>query len=116
MFDAEEFRLHLSPHILTNTTRVLARLGLSSALVEDYVEALLDVVAASGGQVIDLPRTVFDVSDFEDNLVLDLVVATDSLILVTEDTDLTELSPWNGRLLLRPREFVAHTLGSRRRP
>lgn len=36
------------------------------------------------------------------NLVLDLVVATDSLIPVSDDTDLTELSPWNGRAILRP--------------
>jgi predicted nucleic acid-binding protein len=47
--------------------------------------------------------------------VLDLVVATDSLILVTDDTDLTELNPWNGRLILRPRDFVDRVVQSRRR-
>lgn len=114
MFDAEEFRLHVSPHILTNTVRVLGLLGLSDALLEDYVEAILDIVAESGGQVIDPPRTVLDVHDYEDNLVLDLVVATDSLILVTDDTDLTELNPWNGRLILRPRDFVDRVVQSRR--
>ncbi len=112
-FDAEDFRLYASPHILANTARVLTLLGLSAALAEDYIEAIVDIVAGSGGQVIDPPRTVFDVHDYEDNLVLDLVVATDSLILVSDDTDLTELSPWNGRAILRPRDFVARVLRSR---
>lgn len=114
MFDAEEFCLYLSPHILANTARVLSLLGLSDALAKDYIEAILDISADSGGQVIDPPRTVFDVHDFEDNLVLDLVVATDSLILVTDDTDLTELNPWNGRLILRPQDFIERVVQSRR--
>ena len=114
MFDAENFRLYVSPHILTNTLRVLRQLGISAALAEDYIEAILDITAESGGQVIDPPRTVFDVRDYEDNLVLDLVVATDSLILVTDDTDLTELNPWNGRLILRPRDFVDRVVHLRR--
>lgn len=115
MFDAEEFRLYLSPHILINTARVLGLLGLSDALAEDYIEAILDITAESGGQVIDPPRTVFDVHDCEDNLVLDLVVATDSLILVTDDTNLTELNTWNGRLILRPRDFIDRVVQLRRR-
>ena len=116
MFDAGQFRLHISPHILTNTARVLSKLGLSAELAEDYIDAILDIVAVSGGHIIDPPRTVFDVNDYEDNLVLDLVVATDSRILVTDDTDLTELNPWNGRLILRPREFVARVAQTRRQP
>lgn len=114
MFDAQEFSLHLSPHILTNTARVLGRLGLGPQLITDYTDAILDIVAGSGGEVIDPPRTVFDVHDFEDNLVLDLVVATDSLLLVTDDTDLTELNPWNGRLILRPSDFITRAVQSRR--
>lgn len=114
MFDADEFSLSLSPHILTNTVRVLGRLGLSAALIEDYVDAILDIVTVSRGQIIDPPRTVFDVHDYEDNLILDLVVAVDARILVSDDTDLTELNPWNGRLILRPREFVDHVVQSRR--
>jgi hypothetical protein len=48
-----------------------------------------------------------------DNLILDLVVDVDALILVTDDTDLTELNPWNGRLLIRPRTFVERAVRSR---
>lgn len=112
--DADEFRLHLTPHILTNTVRVLRLLGISAELAEDYIETILDIVAESGGQIIDPPRVVFDVDDYEDNLVLDLVVATDSLILVSDDADLTQLNPWNGRLVLRPRDFVNRVVQSRR--
>ncbi len=115
MFDAREFCLQVSPHILTNTARVLDRLGLSRQLVEDYIDAILDIVADLGGRIIDPPRTVFGVHDFEDNLVLDLVVATDSLLLVTDDTDLNELNPWNGRLILRPQDFIERVVQSRRR-
>ena len=75
--------------------------------LREAIQALLPV---SGGAVIEPARKVFDVTDFEDNLVLDLVVASNSLILVTDDTDLTSLSPWNGRVLMRPHEFVNRQL------
>jgi predicted nucleic acid-binding protein len=115
-FDSDEFRLHVSPHIVTNTVRVLKSAGVSARLVERYIDAVLDIVAESGGQVIDPPRTVFDVSDYEDNLELDLVAAVDALMLVSDDTDLTSMNPWNGRLILRPRDFVARVVQSRRGP
>ena len=113
--DADEFSVYVSPHILTNTVRVLRQLGISAALTEKYIDTILDIVTGCGGRVIDPSRTIFDVRDYEDNLILDLVVATDSLILVSDDTDLTHLSPWNGRLIRRPREFVRRIIQSRRR-
>ncbi len=113
--DADDFRLHASPHILANTARVLKLIGISNALAEDFIDTILDIVTESGGKVIDPPRKVFDVHDDEDNRVLDLVVATDSHLLVTDDTDLTQLNPWNGRLILRPRELVERVIQSRRR-
>lgn len=112
--DADEVSLHLSPHILTNIVRVLKLLGISDALAAGYVEAILDIAAGSGGAVVAPPRKVFDVHDYEDNLVLDLVVAVDALILVSDDTDLTGLNPWKGRLILRPHEFVKQVVQSRR--
>ena len=113
-FDADDFRLYTSPHILTNTARVLAELGLSAGLIESYVGELVSTVTTSGGQVIDPPRTVFDVRDYEDNLILDLVVAVDALLLFSDDTDLTSMNPWNGRLILRPRDFVARVVRAAR--
>ena len=63
---------------------------------------------------MDPPRVAFDSEDFEDNLILDLAVEADTLIVVSDDTDLTPLSPWNGRLILRPFQFVEHMVQSRR--
>jgi predicted nucleic acid-binding protein len=84
------------------------------AVIEGYLETIVEIVAESGGSVVDPPRSVFDVPDYEDNLILDLVVAVDALLLVSDDTDLTTMNPWNGRVILRPREFVARVLQSRR--
>ena len=114
-FDADEFRLYTSPHVLTNTARVLGELGLSTKLIEGYIAEVVSMVTTSGGQVIDPPRVVFDVRDYEDNLILDLVVAVDALLLVSDDTDLASMNPWNGRLILQPRDFVARVVQARRR-
>ncbi len=114
-FDADEFRLYSSPHILENTARVLGELGLTEKLIESYVEEIVAIVRTSGGEIVDPPRAVFDVSDYEDNLILDLVVAVDALLLVSDDTDLTSMNPWNGRLIIRPRDFVARVVQARRR-
>ncbi len=51
---------------------------------------------------------------FDSNLVLDLAVDVDALIVVSADTDLTSMSPWNGRLLLHPRLFVSRAVQARR--
>ena len=114
-FDADEFSVWASPHVLVNTARVLGDLGVGDAVVEDYIEAILEVIEASGGQVVDPPRVAFESDDFEDNLILDLAVAADALIVVSDDTDLTPLSPWHGRLILRPFQFVEHVVQSRRK-
>lgn len=113
-FDADEFRLFVSPHILSNAARVLTMAGVRAQVVESAITAILEIVDESGGAVIEPERTVFEVTDYEDNLILDLVVAVDALILVTDDTDLTPMNPWNGRLILRPRTFVDRVLSSRR--
>jgi len=113
-FDAEEFAVWASPHILANTARVLRELGVSEGVVDAYIDAILDVIEASGGQVLEPPRVAFDSGDYEDNLIRDLAVAADALIVVSDDTDLTPLSPWNGRLILRPFQFVEHVVQSRR--
>ena len=110
-FDGDHFALFASPHILENVARVLVQsFGVKTKTAEAYIELLLEIIAESGGAVIEPARKVFDVKDFEDNLVLDLVVASNALILVTADTDLTSLSPWNGRVLMRPQEFVNRQL------
>jgi predicted nucleic acid-binding protein len=47
--------------------------------------------------------------DYEDNLIASLVkdAAVDAIILVTSDHHLLDLGPnWNGRLVMRPHDFV----------
>jgi predicted nucleic acid-binding protein len=113
-FDGVDVRLFLSPHIIENTIRILAHLGHTDAGIARYIEALLDIVEMSGGAVIDPPKRDHGVPDHEDNFILDLVLAADADVFVTDDTDLTALNPWNGRVILRPYEFVNRWLQSAR--
>lgn len=113
--DAAEFGLWLSPHILDNTARVLTE-GLKWAEnnVELYLGVLAEVCDHSGGDIIEPPITVHDCRDHEDNRILDLAAEVGALLVVSEDTDLTSMSPWRGTPILRPREFAAKVDGMRR--
>jgi predicted nucleic acid-binding protein len=114
--DAKEFALWLSPHLLVNTSRVLASvLGWEEAMVTRFVNALVFAAERSGGGVIEPPRTVHDCKDYEDNLVLDLAADTGALLIVSEDSDLTSMSPWRGTPVLRAAEFVGRVDIMRRR-
>ncbi|MDQ1304713.1 MAG: uncharacterized protein QG671_540 [Actinomycetota bacterium] len=113
--DAAEFALWLSPHILSNTTRVLMTVvGTPKDEASDYEEILIEMAHASGGGLLTPPRTVPDCRDHEDNLVLDLAAEVGALLLVSEDTDLTSMSPWQGVPILRPAEFVSRVDAMRR--
>lgn len=114
-WDGFNFGLYVSPHILQNASRVLKSLGLSSQLVAELTEVFVEVVNFSGGSVLEPDRLVFDVRDFEDNLILDVAKAVDAQIVVTSDKDLLELSPWNGRLIMRPRKFVEYLVSLKAR-
>lgn len=113
--DAAEFGLWLSPHILDNTARVLTE-GLKwvGDKVELYLAVLAEVADHSGGGVVDPPATVHDCRDYEDNRILDLAAEVGALLVVSEDTDLTSMSPWRGTPILRPREFASKVDGMRR--
>ena len=108
------FALHLSPHILRNVARVLAHAGLSAATIAQYLELIHDVVELSGGAVTEPPRVAFASRDHEDNLILDLVAEVGADLLVSDDADLTPLSPWHGTPILRPHEFVRRVIADRR--
>lgn len=114
-FDTDDFRLVVSPHIVRNTTRLLRSTGLSANLTKRTIEAILEIVETTGGAVVEPDRKVFDIADHEDNLIMDLAVATDATLVVSSDTDLTTLSPWHDRIpILRPQQFVARTVQTRR--
>jgi predicted nucleic acid-binding protein len=113
--DAAEFALWLSPHILSNVARVLSEvLGLDGKQIDDYVQVLTDMAAASGGGVFDLPQAVADCPDWEDNRILDLAAAVGAWVIVSADDDLVRISPWRGRPIIEPRQFASLVDASRR--
>jgi predicted nucleic acid-binding protein len=113
--DAAEFAPWLSPHILDNTVRVLMTVvGTPKEEADDYREILSEMANASDGGVLIPPRTVHDCRDHEDNQVLDLAAEVGALLIVSEDADLTSMSPWRGVPVLRAREFVGRVDAMRR--
>jgi len=114
-FDAEDFRLFISPHIIGNLTRILDDLGIRADRIETFLDMVLELVDVSGGKVIDPPRKCFDIHDFEDNLIVDLALACDATLIVSDDTDLTDISPWHSRMpIVRPHVFVERMVQARR--
>lgn len=112
--DAADFELYVSPHILTNVSRVFIEgLGLNPKLVGSILNTITEIVHFSGGSVLEPARSNHDQKDFEDNLVLDLVRQTEALVLVTSDAELVRQSPWNGRLILSPHHFVSQVIRTR---
>lgn len=113
--DTAEFALWLSPHILDNTIRVLmAVVGTPKEEADDYRDILIEMAEASGGGLLTPPRTVHDCHDPEDNLVLDLAAEVGALLIVSEDADLTGMSPWRGVPVLLAREFAGRVDAMRR--
>jgi predicted nucleic acid-binding protein len=113
--DCAEFALWTSPHILQNVARVLTEGFKWPADRVDLLVALIEETAAhSGGGVLSPPQTVTDCKDWEDNRILDLAAEVGALLIISEDTDLTSMSPWRGTPVLRPKEFVAKVDGMRR--
>lgn len=113
--DAAEFAMWLSPHIVDNTVRVLMTvIGTPKDEALDYQDILMEMAEASGGGTLTPPRTVHDCGDHEDNLVLDLAADVGAMLIVSEDADLTSMSPWRGVPILRSTEFVARVDAMRR--
>lgn len=114
--DAAELSLWLSPHITANIERILADLFKWEPPEADaYLGALLSAAEQSGGGIVtDVPRTVHDCPDHEDNLVLDLAAEVGALIVVSNDTDLLSMSPWRGTPIIEPQAFAAKVDAMRR--
>jgi predicted nucleic acid-binding protein len=113
--DAAEFALWLSPHILVNTGRVLASvLKMPDEEIDEYLAVLAEITDASGGGIADPPQAVGDCPDWEDNRVLDLVLAVGAHLVVSADADLTTMSPWRGRPVIEPAQFASLVDASRR--
>jgi predicted nucleic acid-binding protein len=115
-FDGADFQLYCSPHIINNMARVFrAHMGLSDNFVAISVEAVSDIVHQSGGSILEPKRHTTESKDFEDNLILDLVIAVNADVLVTNDQGLLNMTPWHGRLIMHPQEFVERVVRARTR-
>jgi predicted nucleic acid-binding protein len=115
--DAAEFALWLSPHILANTERVLADLlKWEPVRIDAYLAVLTSASEHSGGGLVtDVPRTVHECPDHEDNLILDLAAGVGAMLIVSNDTDLLAMSPWRGTPILPPAAFASKVDAMRRR-
>lgn len=114
--DAAEFSLWLSPHILSNVERVLTELlKWEPSQADAYTQTLMTAAEHSGGGLIsDVPRTVHDCPDHEDNLILDLAAEVGALVVVSNDTDLLSMSPWRGTPIIEPKAIAAKVDAMRR--
>lgn len=112
--DGVEFGLWLSPHIMTNVLKVLAALDWSRERALEYMQVLREIAESSGGGIIEPQVPVDDCSDYEDNRILELALASGSVLIVSEDGDLLTMSPWRGIPVIRPSEFAGRVDAMRR--
>ena len=112
--DGEEFRLWLSPHIMTNILKVLASLDWSRDRALEYLQVLREIADSSGGGVLEPETQVGDCPDYEDNRILELALASGSILIVSEDGDLLTMSPWRAIPIIRPSEFAGRVDAMRR--
>ena len=112
--DAQEFALFPSPHIIANLLRVLAELDWSEERATQFIEVLLEIAQPSGGGVLEPSVSVNDCADYEDNRILELALASSSVLIVSEDEDLLHRSPWRGVPIVRPAQFASRVDAMRR--
>jgi predicted nucleic acid-binding protein len=114
--DAAEFALWLSPHITANVDRILAEFfKWAQPEIDAYLRAVITAAEHSGGGIVaEVPRTVHECPDHEDNLILDLAAEVGALIMLSNDTDLLSMSPWRGTPIIEPAAFTAKVDAMRR--
>jgi putative PIN family toxin of toxin-antitoxin system len=115
--DAREFALWLSEHVLLNVARVLTHpdaYGWELEQAQEYVALLVEIAEASGGATVEPAARVNDCTDYEDNRILELALAANADLIVSDDDHLTSMSPWRGIAIIRPREFSSRVDAARR--
>ena len=105
-FDGERFEVYSSPHILTNIHRVLREAGVREENCQAAIEDLSDIVNMSGGRIIEPVRQAHKQQDFEDNLILDLALATKSEVIVASDVEFMNPTDWRGIAIIAPAVFM----------
>ena len=118
--DAVEFSLWLSPHILTNIEHVLEAPAEEGGFewaaepLDAYLEVLVEIATRSGGGILQPDQAVSDCADYEDNRILELALACQAVLIVSNDDDLLQMTPWRGIPVIGPRDFAARVDAARR--
>lgn len=82
---------------------------------KEYAELIVEIADASGGGVVDPEPSITDCPDHEDNRILECAAASDSVLIVSNDADLTSMSPWRGTPIIHVGDFVQRVDVARRR-
>ena len=103
--------LHVSPHILGETARVLKLprpegLGVSVEAADAYVSLVGWLAKESGGGWVLEPPPLNVLRDFEDNSILAAAVASKSQLIISADQRLRDITGYEGIAVLPPDEFV----------
>lgn len=115
----QQVRLFASPHILRNVHRLMRASEQSGRLTTKFIEFIAEACDDSGGAIVEPVVRDFAIGDHEDNHILALAKdpAVNADVIVSSDHHLTDLGPaWNGRLIMRPRQFTSHMIRSAPQP
>ncbi len=110
----------MSPHVLTNIERVLVTLKSEGGfewepqIVEEYLDVLIEMAEASGGGIVEPSEAATDCDDYKDNRILELALASQAVLILSNDGDLLHMNPWRGTAILAPRDFVSRVDAVRR--
>jgi predicted nucleic acid-binding protein len=105
-FDGDRFKVFASPHVLKNLFRVLTKAGLSESLVKRALQDASDIVHFSGGSILEPLREAVYQKDHEDNLILDLTLASGSEVIVTLNQEFQSASGFKGIAIIPPKQFL----------
>ncbi|MBB2975103.1 putative nucleic acid-binding protein [Microbacterium endophyticum] len=111
----DRYALFVSPHILRNINRVMHANGQSEQTRRKFIEFIVETCELTGGAIVDPVVRDHAIGDHEDNHILALAKdpSVDADVIVSSDHHLIDLGPaWNGRLMIRPRQFTSHMMRS----
>ena len=111
----DRYALYASPHILRNINRVMHENGQSEQTRRKFIEFIAETCQLTDGAIVEPVVRDHGIGDHEDNHILALAKdpAVDADVIVSSDHHLTDLGPaWNGRLIIKPRQFVSHMMRS----
>ncbi|MDO8723246.1 MAG: putative toxin-antitoxin system toxin component, PIN family [Syntrophales bacterium] len=103
---AGDFRIHISPFLLQEATRVLSypKLGFSQSQTDEFISLVVELAT------IVEPDFTLDIitADPSDNRILECAAAAGCRYIVTGDSHLLKLTTWQDIQILAPDVFLSH--------